>query len=157
ATVEAALEFATRKIWKRKHPNNGRQYSPPRFVVLALGKLGGLELNYSSDIDLVFLYGADNDGNNSHEFCTAVAQELISLLTVTTDMGIVYRVDMRLRPEGRQGPLCASVEQALSYYDMRGRTWERQAYVKARPIAGDMELGHEYLAKLEPWIYRRYL
>jgi glutamate-ammonia-ligase adenylyltransferase len=157
ATVEAALEFATRKIWKRKHPENGRQYSPPRFVVLALGKLGGLELNYSSDIDLVFLYAADSNHNNGHEFCTAIAQELISLLTVTTDMGFVYRVDMRLRPEGRQGPLCASVEQALSYYDMRGRTWERQAYVKARPIAGDRELGYEYLTRLEPWIYRRYL
>jgi [glutamine synthetase] adenylyltransferase / [glutamine synthetase]-adenylyl-L-tyrosine phosphorylase len=161
ATVEAALEFATRKISKRKSPSNGRQYAPPRFVVLALGKLGGLELNYSSDIDLVFLYQADSDtprdSDNGHEFSTAVAQELISLLTVTTDMGFVYRIDMRLRPEGRQGPLCASVDQALGYYDMRGRTWERQAYVKARPIAGDMELGYEYLTKLEPWIYRRYL
>jgi glutamate-ammonia-ligase adenylyltransferase len=161
ATVEAALEFAVRKIWKRKFPTNGRQHTPPRFVVLALGKLGGLELNYSSDIDLLFLYQAHNetslDGDNGYEFCTSVAQELISLLTVTTDLGFVYRVDMRLRPEGRQGPLCASVEQALGYYDMRGRTWERQAYVKARPIAGDMELGFEYLARMEPWIYRRYL
>jgi glutamate-ammonia-ligase adenylyltransferase len=161
ATVEAALEFAIRKVWKRKHPNNGRQHSPTRFVVLALGKLGGLELNYSSDIDLVFLYqqaeGIAREGDSGHEFSTAVAQELISLLTETTDLGFVYRVDMRLRPEGRQGPLCASVEQALSYYDMRGRTWERQAYVKARPIAGDMELGYEYLVRMEPWIYRRYL
>jgi len=162
ATVEAALEFALRKVWKRKHPNNGRQDSPPRFVVLALGKLGGLELNYSSDIDLVFLYqtssgAAAREGENGHEFCTAVAQELIALLTETTELGFVYRVDMRLRPEGRQGPLCASVEQALGYYDMRGRTWERQAYVKARPIAGDMELGYEYLSRMEPWIYRRYL
>lgn len=161
ATVEAALEFAMRKVWKRKYPNNGRQFAPPRFVVLALGKLGGLELNYSSDIDLVFLYQQSEtqarEGDSGHEFCTAIAQELISLLTVTTDLGFVYRVDMRLRPEGRQGPLCASVEQALGYYDMRGRTWERQAYVKARPIAGDMELGFEYLARLEPWIYRRYL
>lgn len=161
AAVEAALEFSVRKVWKRKFPNNGRQYVPPRFVVLALGKLGGLELNYSSDIDLVFLYQSQDDtpreGDSSHEFATAIAQELISLLTVTTEMGFVYRVDMRLRPEGRQGPLCSSVEQALGYYDMRGRTWERQAYVKARPIAGDLELGYEYLEKLEPWIYRRYL
>ena len=161
ATVEAALEFAIRKVWKRKSPNNGRQSSPPRFVVLALGKLGGLELNYSSDIDLVFLYqqaeGIAREGDSGHEFSTAVAQELISLLTETTDLGFVYRVDMRLRPEGRQGPLCASVEQALGYYDMRGRTWERQAYVKARPIAGDMELGYEFMARMEPWIYRRYL
>jgi [glutamine synthetase] adenylyltransferase / [glutamine synthetase]-adenylyl-L-tyrosine phosphorylase len=162
ASVEAALEFALRKIWKRKHPTNGRQHSPPRFVVLALGKLGGLELNYSSDIDLVFLYQqveslAARDGDSGREFVTAVAQELISLLTVTTDLGFVYRVDMRLRPEGRQGPLCADIEQALGYYDMRGRTWERQAYVKARPIAGDRDLGYEYLTRLEPWIYRRYL
>jgi glutamate-ammonia-ligase adenylyltransferase len=162
AAVEAAFDFAMRKVWKRKHPTNGHQYSPPRFVVLALGKLGGLELNYSSDIDLIFLYqradtngGRDSDG--SHEIATAVSQELINLLTETTDLGFVYRVDMRLRPEGRQGPLCSSVDQAIGYYDMRGRTWERQAYVKARPIAGDLELGHEYLARLEPWVYRRYL
>lgn len=162
SAVEAALDFAWRKVAQRKSMGNGRHHQVPRFVVLALGKLGGLELNYSSDIDLVFLYqGVDSiaahHSDFSQEFATAVAQEMIGLLTEQTNLGFVYRVDMRLRPEGRQGPLCTSVEQAVNYYDMRGRTWERQAYVKARPIAGDLELGHEYLAELEPWIYRRYL
>ena len=64
---------------------------------------------------------------------------------------------MRLRPEGRNGPLCSTVESALTYYDLRGRTWERQAYVKARPIAGDLALGKAFLDQLEPWVYRRYL
>ncbi|TWU30373.1 bifunctional [glutamate--ammonia ligase]-adenylyl-L-tyrosine phosphorylase/[glutamate--ammonia-ligase] adenylyltransferase [Bythopirellula polymerisocia] len=157
AAVEAALDFAIRKVGKRKQHGNGREYSPPRIVALALGKLGGLELNYSSDIDLVFLFQAAETGDASQALATAVAQETINLLSETTELGFAYRVDMRLRPEGRQGPLCVSVEQALTYYDMRGRTWERQAYVKARPMAGDLELGYEYLERLEPWVYRRYL
>ena len=68
---------------------------------------------------------------------------MIRLLTETTDLGFAYRVDMRLRPEGRQGPLCTRFDSTLSYYDTRGRTWERQAYVKARAIAGDIELGKD--------------
>ena len=82
---------------------------------------------------------------------------MIRLLTEPTELGVAYRVDMRLRPEGSRGPLCLSFDSTLSYYDVKGRTWERQAYVKARPIAGDLELGSELLAQLEPWIYRRYL
>ncbi len=159
AVVEAALDFAIRKVGKRKQYGNGRAFSPPRIVAIALGKLGGLELNYSSDIDLVFLYQGGSTGQEdaSQTIATAIAQETINLLSETTELGFAYRVDMRLRPEGRQGPLCVSVEQALGYYDMRGRTWERQAYVKARPIAGDLELGFEFLGRLEPWVFRRYL
>lgn len=159
AVVEAAMDFAIRKVGKRKQHGNVREFSPPRIVALALGKLGGLELNYSSDIDLIFLFQAAGagQGDSSQTIATAVAQETINLLSETTELGFAYRVDMRLRPEGRQGPLCVSVEQALGYYDMRGRTWERQAYVKARPMAGDLELGYEFLGRLEPWIFRRYL
>ena len=81
----------------------------------------------------------------------------IRLLTEATDLGAAYRVDLRLRPEGSHGPLCLSFDSTLSYYDVKGRTWERQAFVKARPIAGDRDLGRELLARLEPWIYRKYL
>ena len=162
AIVEAALHFATWNVRGKQLKRNGQQISIPRIVVLALGKLGGLELNYSSDIDLVILYqqldpAESHDPLESHDFVCRVSQVMIRMLSEQTDLGFTYRVDMRLRPEGRQGPLCSTVENALAYYDTRGRTWERQAYVKARPIAGDLNLGREYLRQLEPWIYSRYL
>lgn len=162
AIVEAALDFAMRSVREKQLKRNGQQLSIPRIVVLALGKLGGLELNYSSDIDLMVLYekpelAAAYDEHEAHDFACRVSQELIRLLSEPTELGFVYRVDMRLRPEGQQGPLCSTVENALAYYDNRGRTWERQAYVKARPIAGDLQLGITYLDQLEPWVYRRYL
>src|SRR5262249_27277837 len=79
------------------------------------------------------------------------------LLTESTDLGVAYRVDLRLRPEGQHGPTVPSMDSALRYYDLSGRTWERQAFVKARAAAGDLDFGQEFLAQLEPWIYRRYL
>ncbi len=162
AVVEAALDFALRAVTDKHYRRNGHKFVRPQFVVLSLGKLGGLELNYSSDIDLVFLYrsaeGADPARQTeTQDFANRVSQELIRLLTETTALGFAYRVDMRLRPEGRQGPVCSSIGHAIAYYENRGRTWERQAYVKARAIAGDLELGKEYLAELESWVYRRYL
>ena len=78
-------------------------------------------------------------------------------MTEVTELGSVYRVDLRLRPEGNRGPLVNRLDSALRYYDVMGRTWERQAFVKARPIAGDLALGAEFLDAMEPWIYRRYL
>jgi [glutamine synthetase] adenylyltransferase / [glutamine synthetase]-adenylyl-L-tyrosine phosphorylase len=79
------------------------------------------------------------------------------MLTEPTELGIAYRVDLRLRPEGQRGPVALGMPSALDYYDIRGRTWERQAYIKARPVAGDQTLGREFLERLGPWIYRRYL
>jgi len=162
AIVEAALDYA------RGHMEE--QYGRPlthdgqvsRFVVLALGKLGGVELNYSSDIDLVLVYEQDGQTDarrsmTNQEYFQRLSKELIRLLTETTDLGTTYRVDLRLRPEGSRGEICLSLDRMLSYYDVKGRTWERQAYVKARPIAGDRDLGKELLVRLEPWIYRRYL
>jgi len=162
AIVAGALDFAQRTVWDKYYQSVGKEYVPPRFIVLAMGKLGGLELNYSSDIDLVFLFQVVDDvqpgrETQPQEYANRVAQSLIHLLTEKTELGFAYRVDMRLRPEGKQGPICSEVDRALSYYDRRGRTWERQAYVKARSIAGDIALGEVYLTRLEPWIYRRYL
>ena len=82
---------------------------------------------------------------------------MVRLLTETTELGCPYRVDLRLRPVGDRGPLVQSLEQSTHYYDVLGRTWERQAFVKARAVAGDLDLGEEFLRYLEPWIYRRYL
>ncbi|PQO46333.1 bifunctional [glutamate--ammonia ligase]-adenylyl-L-tyrosine phosphorylase/[glutamate--ammonia-ligase] adenylyltransferase [Blastopirellula marina] len=167
ALIEAAFQAACRLVTQRfgkptlRSSRNGRHGSP-RFSVLALGKLGGSELNYSSDIDLMFLYEGEGntDGEKSitnKEYYERVGQRLMKLLTESTDLGTPYRIDMRLRPEGSRGPLINSLEGALHYYDIMGRTWERQAYVKARACAGDMPLGEDFLQKLEPWIYQRYL
>jgi len=164
--ADAILEAALTAAWKKHQSQRGTPRRPDggaaRFVVLGLGKLGGVELNYSSDIDLMFLYDEDGhtDGKrhtSNVEFFDRLAREFVWLLTSATELGTTYRVDLRLRPEGQRGPIAQSVAGALAYYDVRGRTWERQAFIKARPVAGDHTLGAEFLQKLGPWIYRRYL
>ncbi len=164
--ADAVVEGALRAAWHKLGGRWGWPLTPQgrraRFVVLGLGKLGGNELNYSSDIDLVFLYDQEGqtDGPtpwSNREFFGRLAQEIVHALTASTELGSPYRVDLRLRPEGRHGPMAISCESAWAYYETRGRTWERQAYIKARPVAGDIDLGREFLERLQPWIYRRYL
>ena len=162
AILEAAVASARRSLEGKRGVPRGPDGERAQFVVMAMGKLGGIELNYSSDIDLIFLYDVDGttDGPRpiaNSEFFGRLAREVVRLLTETTALGICYRVDLRLRPEGEHGPVVISLESAMHYYDLLGRTWERQAFVKARPVAGDLELGQELLKQLEPWIYRRYL
>jgi glutamate-ammonia-ligase adenylyltransferase len=164
ASLEVALATALRHIGNRfgqPHTTDGR---PARCVVLAFGKLGGEELNYSSDIDLMFLYddeGASRGRRVTHvgndEFFGRVVSEVVRLLSVPTDRGQAYRIDLRLRPEGQHGPLARSLASTLSYYDTLGRTWERQALIKVRPVAGDLELGEQFLRAIEPFVYRKYL
>lgn len=162
AICEAALLAARRKLEQQRGVPRRPDGQRARFVVLALGKLGGQELNYSSDIDLVFLCDdvGKTDGPrsvSSTEFYERLAQQVVKYLTESTAQGVAYRVDLRLRPDGRQGPPVTGLNAALRYYDMSGRTWERQAMVKVRPIAGDLDLGREFLEQIEPWVYRRYL
>ena len=163
ALCEAAVCYGRRALAARWGTPRRPDGAPARFVVLALGKLGGRELNYSSDIDLVFLSEADGHtagGEKSignQEYFERLARQIVRLLTEPTGLGIAYRVDLRLRPQGRQGPAVMSVPAALHYFETFGRTWERQAYIKARPIAGDRDLGETFLRQLEPWIYQRYL
>lgn len=160
--VEAAVRAARVRLQSRGGGIRTPETGADRFVVLALGKLGGEELNYSSDIDLIFLYdygrGADMARQHScGEYFDRLVREVLKLLTETTELGAAYRVDLRLRPGGHAGPMAVAYESALQYYDVSGRTWERQALVKARPIAGNLDFGREFLAQLEPWIYRQYL
>jgi glutamate-ammonia-ligase adenylyltransferase len=131
---------------------------------MAFGKLGGEELNYSSDVDLMFIY--DEEGAtkgrrvtfvSNDDFYARVTSEVVRLLTTHTDRGQAYRIDLRLRPEGYRGPLARSLSSTLSYYDTLGRTWERQALIKVRPVAGDWELGEQFLRSIEPFVYRKYL
>lgn len=126
--------------------------------VVALGKLGGRELNYSSDIDLLFVYQAngETDGPNpisNKEFFKKVANQYTELLSTYTAEGMCYRVDLRLRPEGSLGEVCISLDGAKSYYQTRARDWELQMLIKARVAAGDSEAGRELLAAVEPLIY----
>jgi glutamate-ammonia-ligase adenylyltransferase len=163
ASVEVALEVTLRSLGHRFGVPDTADGHPARIAVLAFGKLGGEELNYSSDIDLMFVYdepgftrGRKPELSNDEFFSRAVA-EVIRLLSVRTDRGHAYRVDLRLRPEGERGPVIRSLASTLTYYDTLGRTWERQALIKVRPIAGDRALGEEFLRQIEPFVYRRYL
>lgn len=133
-----------------------------QLVVLGMGKLGGGELNFSSDIDLIFAF-ADNgqcDGGkalDNREFFTRLGQRLITMLNDISADGFVYRVDMRLRPFGDVGPLAVSFDALENYFQTHGREWERYAMVKARVVAGDQQAGSQLLSILKPFIYRRYM
>ena len=126
--------------------------------VIALGKLGGRELNYSSDIDLMFVYTANGETDGEHpisnkEFYKKVANQYTELLSTYTAEGLCYRVDLRLRPDGSLGEVCISLEGAKNYYQTRARDWELQMLIKARVAAGDPETGRELLDSVEPLIY----
>ena len=128
------------------------------FSVLALGKLGGRELNYSSDIDLMFLYSDNGETNGEHsisnkEFFKKVANQLTELLSTYTPEGLCYRVDLRLRPDGRLGELCLSLDGTKRYYLHRARDWELQMLIKARVAAGENGPGQALLDFVEPMIY----
>ncbi len=134
------------------------------FSVVSLGKLGGNELNYSSDIDLLFLYahGGDTSGGSEQdsvisnkEYFVRLAHAVVRAITQSTPHGEVFRVDVRLRPEGEQGDLAISLESALEYYEHRAREWELQMLIKARHSAGDPKLTRELLRGVEPYIYGR--
>jgi glutamate-ammonia-ligase adenylyltransferase len=164
AAVDVALEVALGNIQDRYGQPFTKAGQPARCAVFAFGKLGGEELNYSSDIDLMFVY--DEEGGTkgrrvtniaNSEFYSRVVGEVIRLLSVHTDHGQAYRVDLRLRPEGQRGPLARSLPSTLSYYDALGRTWERQALIKLRTVAGDRKLGDEFLQAIEGFVYRKYL
>ncbi|HGG59675.1 MAG TPA: bifunctional [glutamate--ammonia ligase]-adenylyl-L-tyrosine phosphorylase/[glutamate--ammonia-ligase] adenylyltransferase [Gammaproteobacteria bacterium] len=131
-------------------------------VVLGMGKLGGQELNFSSDIDLIFFFPARGmtDGQrpiSNERFFTRLGQRLIRALDSRTSDGFVFRVDMRLRPFGKSGALTPSMAAMLQYYPLHGRDWERYAMIKARVIAGDRGAGERLLDELQGFVYRRYL
>jgi glutamate-ammonia-ligase adenylyltransferase len=136
----------------------GRRENSYGFSVVALGKLGGRELNYSSDVDLLFLYRENGETagpavTTNREFYKKVANRYTELLSTYTPEGLCYRVDLRLRPEGTLGEVCVSLEGAKHYYSRRARDWELQMLIKARVAAGDPSVGQEMLESVEPSIY----
>jgi glutamate-ammonia-ligase adenylyltransferase len=131
----------------------------PRFAVIGMGKLGGQELNYSSDVDVIFVYGEDSQLTptiSAHQFHTKLAEEIVRAVGTKTDEGTIFRIDLRLRPEGSSGPLARSLESCENYYAEWGETWERMALVKARPVAGEAGLGEEFIQMIQPFVYSRH-
>ncbi len=133
-------------------------------VVLAMGKMGAFELNYSSDIDLVCLFDEilheDEEGGGAMEARASLVRatrKASALLSETSADGYVFRTDLRLRPDPSVTPVCLGMEAAERYYESLGRTWERAALIKARPCAGDVAGGARYLDRLRPFIWRRHL
>ena len=164
--IRLALQRATQDLNERYGEPLDKDANPAHLLVVAMGKLGGQELNFSSDIDVVFLFTANGEtkGNkqggrsiSNEEYFRRVAQQFINLLSKQTVDGFVYRVDARLRPFGDSGPLACSIEAFEDYLLQQGRDWERYAWVKAR-IVNDWEGRSEFNRRvLRPFVYRRYL
>lgn len=158
ATFELALQEAARSVAERFGPPLRSDGKPSTLVCFGMGKLGGLELNAGSDVDVLFLYDTDDGGSELtlHEHWTRVVQRAVATLEEHTADGAVWRVDLRLRPEGSQGPLVNSWSAAERYYVTWGRLWERCAMLRARPIAGDLQLGKRFREQvIRPFVYRR--
>jgi len=164
ALVGGALDWHYEKFCERYGtPIGAESGKPQRLLVLGMGKLGGQELNFSSDIDLIFVFpeqgkteGATRSIPND-QFFVRLGQALNKSLVDYTEDGFVYRVDMRLRPFGDAGPLAISFSGIEHYYEIHGRAWERYALVKARAMAGDPEEAEYLFSILRPFVYRRYV
>ena len=143
---------------------------PCRFCVIGMGKLGGGELNFSSDIDLIYVYtsyqgqtrGIVRNGErvgriSNHEYFVALARRLTTLIGGQGAAGQIFRVDLRLRPDGTQGQLALALLAYEAYYARFGQAWEKMALIKARPVAGDADLGREFMDLIQPFVYQRHL
>ena len=156
--ITAVAERCVSEVCATCYENLANKFGRPEtgFCILAMGKFGGTELNYSSDIDVVFLYGEDGNLNprlTCREFFTRLAENIIRIFSATADP--LFRIDLRLRPEGASGPLVRSLASMENYYAGYGETWERMALIKARGVAGDMELFYEFNQRLQPFIFPR--
>lgn len=160
AAVDSLLReaHAAGRLARLDEARPGRQSG---YVVIAMGKHGARELNYSSDIDLVVFYDADTPalapGTEPATFFVRLTQRLSSLLQDETEEGCVLRVDLRLRPDPRATQVAIALESAATYYENMGQNWERAAFIKARAVAGDIALGEAFLERLKPYIWRKYL
>jgi [glutamine synthetase] adenylyltransferase / [glutamine synthetase]-adenylyl-L-tyrosine phosphorylase len=158
--LDVAVAFCDAALTRELGPPRAENGAPARFVVMAMGKLGGEELNFSSDIDVCYFYSTDAGAAGDrtlHHYYAELSRRVTAAIEEPTADGMIFRVDLRLRPEGRSGPICNALPAAERYYETFGRTWERQAWLRARPAAGDRALGDELLAALDPFIYPRHV
>eukprot|EP01037_Dinobryon_pediforme_P005247 gene5245-5299_t len=165
--AEAALHRAAAHLLRAGHdrgdlvlPNPADPEAGSGFVVLAMGKLGAGELNYSSDIDLVLLHDPDAGvyrGDQCSSWFSRLSRGLVTLMEARDIDGYVFRTDLRLRPDPAATPPCINLHAAIAYYESMGQNWERAAMLKARPIAGDLAMGRGFLEAIRPFIWRRHL
>jgi len=164
--ADACIQFALDFLYTQACAKRGTPLSadgiPMNIVVLGMGKLGAFELNYSSDIDLIFAYLHDGELNDRKqtsygEFFSQLCRSLVKVLDAVTVDGFVFRTDIRLRPFGDSGAVIMSFDGMEHYYQTQAREWERYAMIKARQVAGDFHHGGQLMAMLKPFVYRRYL
>ncbi len=162
ACIRIALDYFYRQACLRWGTPTLADGTPFNLIVLGMGKLGAWELNYSSDIDLIFAYAEDGVLHQKKEisygeFFTRICRSLVKMLDETTVDGFVFRTDIRLRPFGDSGPLIMTFDGMENYYLTQAREWERYAMIKARQVAGDFASGKQLAAMIKPFVYRRYL
>ena len=160
--LQLAERFARHALVRRYGEPRGAAGAEQRLIVVAMGKLGGSELNFSSDIDLVPVYpeGGETDGARSisnQEFFTRLMQQIIRLLEQQTEEGFVFRIDLRLRPFGDSGPVVSNAAALEDYLQIHGRDWERYAWVKARAMTNTPAYQELFADLIRPFVYRRYL
>ena len=171
AVCRLCRQSLTQRLGRPFHLDAAGRWQDSQFCVLGLGKLGGQELNYSSDVDVLFVYSEEGNvfkspprpdeqtgkGLSNHQFFTRLAEKWIAEIAPMTPDGSLFRIDVRLRPEGKAGPLVRSLESYENYYAQWGQTWERMMLIKARPVAGDAALGAEFVEMVQPFRYPRSL
>ncbi|MDP8262795.1 MAG: bifunctional [glutamate--ammonia ligase]-adenylyl-L-tyrosine phosphorylase/[glutamate--ammonia-ligase] adenylyltransferase [Candidatus Ancaeobacter aquaticus] len=171
AVLTAAYRISHDVLYKKygtpKETNSDNPERDASFAVISMGKLGGEELNYSSDIDVVFVYSEDGMTDvkdipkaksiTNIEYFTKMGEMILSIIGSTTKEGYVFRIDTRLRPEGNTGPLVRSLESYQEYYAAWGEAWERMALIKARFSAGSEVLGKEFIGAIKPFVYQKSL
>lgn len=173
--LETVYQLCARQLTERLgrpyHQDADGQWRPTEFCILGLGKLGGQELNYSSDVDVVFLYEEEGHrfklaprkgqnpgtGLSNHQFFRRLSEAIIAELSALTPDGALFRIDLRLRPEGDAGPLARSLSSYENYYAQWGQTWERMMLIKARRVAGSVALATEFLEMIQSFRYPRAL
>src|SRR5438309_880891 len=160
AELSQLAEICVREVFAHWNAKFRESFGSPTadFAILALGKLGGHELNHSSDVDLIFLYSEEGELPSRlsyHQWFNRLSERILETFSTPDPEGALFRVDLRLRPEGGAGPLARSLESMENYYAGFGETWERIALIKARGIAGDRELAYEFLRQHQPFIYPR--
>lgn len=160
--LQAAVSHHTRLLEDKHGTPRNREGEAQKLIVIGLGKLGGGELNLSSDVDIIFCYPERGEcdgrrGLSNEQFFTRLSRSVIRSLSEVTVDGFCFRVDTRLRPFGDSGPLVSSFAALEQYYQREGRDWERYALIKARAVAGDINAGKHLLDILKPFVYRRYI
>src|SRR5467141_2191943 len=158
AELSQLAEICVREVLAHWNAKFRESFGSPAadFAILALGKLGGRELNHSSDVDLIFLYSEEGELSSRlsyHQWFNRLAEKILETFSTRDPEGALFRIDLRLRPEGSAGPLARSLESMENYYAGFGETWERIALIKARGIAGSRELAYDFVRLHQPFIY----